>query len=64
MLTSKYHRIQTHFELSSDLYDMDISKAPNMAIEPKVYSPEEEIAMVTGAYLWDYLRRSGTAGYL
>lgn len=33
-------------------------------MQPKYHSPEEEIALATGAYLWDYLRRSGTAGYL
>ncbi|KAK4698063.1 NAD+ synthase (glutamine-hydrolyzing), partial [Lecanoromycetidae sp. Uapishka_2] len=30
---------------------------------PRYHSPWEEIAMGPGCYLWDYLRRSGAAGY-
>ncbi|KAL1956604.1 hypothetical protein VTO42DRAFT_6951 [Malbranchea cinnamomea] len=59
-----YHRIETDFSLSSDAGDRDPSLAPSKTIEPQFFSPEEEIALSTGCYLWDYLRRSGTAGYL
>ncbi|CZR50947.1 related to QNS1-glutamine-dependent NAD Synthetase [Phialocephala subalpina] len=62
--TAKYHRIQTSFELSSEEDDGDLSRAPSVAIQPRYHSPEEEIALATGAYMWDYLRRSKTAGYL
>lgn len=62
--TAKYHRIQTSFELSSIADDLDTSKAPSRAIHVRYHSPEEEIALATGAYLWDYLRRTGIAGYL
>lgn len=62
--TKKYHRIQTSFELSSEDDDLDTSKAPSRPIQVRYHSPEEEIALATGCYLWDYLRRSGTAGYL
>lgn len=62
--TKSYHRIETDFSLSSDARDRDISIAPSSAIEPHFFSPEEEIALSTGCYLWDYMRRSGTAGFL
>ncbi|KAL1969766.1 hypothetical protein VTN77DRAFT_7275 [Rasamsonia byssochlamydoides] len=59
---AKYDRIQTDFELG--LEEDDLARRPSPAIQPKYYSPEEEIALCTGAYLWDYLRRCGAAGYL
>jgi NAD+ synthase (glutamine-hydrolysing) len=62
--STKYYRIQTDFELCSEAEDLDVSECPSFAIQPKCYSPEEEIALCTGAYLWDYLRRCGAAGYL
>ncbi|TKW52135.1 Glutamine-dependent NAD(+) synthetase [Colletotrichum tanaceti] len=61
---AKYERIQTSFELSSEDEDADIMITPSPPIEPKFHSVEEEIALCAGCYLWDYLRRSGTAGYL
>lgn len=33
-------------------------------MQPRMHPVEEEIALSGGCYLWDYLRRSGTAGYL
>ncbi|KAL2190969.1 glutamine-dependent NAD(+) synthetase with GAT domain-containing protein [Thermothelomyces heterothallicus CBS 203.75] len=62
--TAKYQRIQTPFELSSEADDSDVSKAPTLPIQPRFHSVEEEIALCGGCYLWDYLRRSGAAGYL
>ncbi|TVY65710.1 Glutamine-dependent NAD(+) synthetase, partial [Lachnellula suecica] len=62
--TAKYDRIQTSFEMSPEKDDLNLSLAPSRPRKPKYHSPEEEIALVTGCYLWDYLRRSGTAGYL
>ncbi|KAK4156334.1 hypothetical protein C8A00DRAFT_12721 [Chaetomidium leptoderma] len=62
--TAKYQRIQTPFELSSEEDDADVTKAPTLPIQPRFHSVEEEIALCGGCYLWDYLRRSGTAGYL
>ncbi|CAM1508881.1 Fc.00g026200.m01.CDS01 [Cosmosporella sp. VM-42] len=61
---TKYERIQTPFELSTEENDMDVAKAPTRPIKPRLHSVEEEIALCAGCYLWDYLRRSGTAGYL
>ncbi|KAF7553165.1 hypothetical protein G7Z17_g3816 [Cylindrodendrum hubeiense] len=61
---AKYQRVQVPFELGSGDEDLDISLQPSRPITPKFHSVEEEIALCAGAYLWDYLRRSGTAGYL
>lgn len=51
--TAKYHRIQTSFELSSAEDDLNLERGPSIPIEPRYYSPEEEIALCSGAYLWD-----------
>ncbi|XXH01219.1 hypothetical protein Hte_007573 [Hypoxylon texense] len=59
-----YERIETPFELSSEEGDLDMNLVPSLEIEPRYHSPEEEIALCTGSYLWDYLRRCGAAGYL
>ncbi|KAK3684892.1 hypothetical protein B0T22DRAFT_464411 [Podospora appendiculata] len=61
---AKYQRIQTPFELSPEGEDADLWKRPNPPIKPRVHSVEEEIALCGGCFLWDYLRRSQTAGYL
>lgn len=36
---------------------------PSHPIEPHYHTPEEEIALGPACWLWDYLRRSGAAGY-
>lgn len=51
--TAKYHRIQTSFELSSAEDDLNLERGPSLPIEPRYYSAEEEIALCSGAYLWD-----------
>lgn len=61
---AKYQRIQTSFEFSPEDEDTDIWKKPTLPRPPRYHSVEEEIALCGGCYLWDYLRRSGTAGYL
>ncbi|PGH12189.1 hypothetical protein AJ80_06809 [Polytolypa hystricis UAMH7299] len=61
--TRKYLRIQTNFELRP-LEDLDLNLRPTMPRPPRYYSVEEEIALCTGCYLWDYIRRCGAAGYL
>ncbi|KAL7623434.1 hypothetical protein AAE478_007116 [Parahypoxylon ruwenzoriense] len=61
---AKYRRIQTTFELSSEEDDFDIEKRPSPPIKPRYHTVEEEVALSAGCYLWDYLRRSGVAGYL
>ncbi|RKU24432.1 NAD(+) synthase [Candidatus Poribacteria bacterium] len=35
----------------------------SLPIEPHTHEPEEEIALGPACWLWDYLRRSGAAGY-
>jgi len=67
-MAPQYHRIQTHesfpdFTLSAE-DDLYVELAPSPPVELHIHSPEEEIALVTGAYLWHYLRRCGAAGYL
>ncbi|ORY60138.1 carbon-nitrogen hydrolase [Pseudomassariella vexata] len=61
---AKYQRVQTSFELSTEDEDTDIGRRPTPPINPRFHSVEEEIALCAGCYLWDYLRRSGTAGFL
>ncbi|KAI4177395.1 MAG: hypothetical protein LQ343_000375 [Gyalolechia ehrenbergii] len=62
--TAKYERIQTSFQLSLDEEDRALSLAPSSPIQPRIHPPEEEIALSTGCYLWDYLTRSRQAGFL
>lgn len=38
--------------------------APTPSIRPRIHAVEEEIAYGPGAWLWDYLRRSGAGGFL
>lgn len=62
--TAKYQRIQTPFELSSEDEESDVTRGPTLPIQPRIHSVEEEVALCGGCYLWDYLRRSGSAGFL
>ncbi|KAL8937177.1 MAG: hypothetical protein Q9216_004551 [Gyalolechia sp. 2 TL-2023] len=62
--TAKYERIQTNFQLSSEEGDRSLDRAPSLPTQPRIHSPEEEIALATGCYLWDYLTRSRQAGFL
>jgi NAD+ synthase (glutamine-hydrolysing) len=79
MSMSKYERIQTSFELSDDDH-FKIGLKPSLPMNVKYHSPEEEIALSGGVYLYDvsylivadvaheltiqYLTRSGMSGYL
>lgn len=45
------------------LTDDDLTLAPSKPVEPKYFSPEEEIARGPALWLWDYLRRSGASGF-
>jgi len=62
--TPDYERIETPFSLSSSQKKMNPMLAPSPKFEARYHSPAEEIALSTGCWLWDYLRRSGAAGYL
>jgi NAD+ synthase (glutamine-hydrolysing) len=57
-----YQRIETSFPLSSESNDLNPYLTPSPTSEPRYHTPEEEIALATGCWLWDYLRRSGAAG--
>ncbi|TRZ01942.1 hypothetical protein DNTS_032275 [Danionella cerebrum] len=56
-----YQRIKTDFSLS----DGDNSFLPtHQPVEWLFHTPEEEISLGPACWLWDYLRRSGQAGFL
>ena len=61
VLTQKsYPRVKVDFALSH--FD-DVGIATTEAIKVHYYSPEEEISLGPACWLWDYLRRSGQAGF-
>jgi NAD+ synthase (glutamine-hydrolysing) len=49
--------------LTHENIDNNIHVRPSKAMPPFYHSPEEEIALGPACWLWDYLRRSKTAGY-
>ncbi|KAM0516653.1 hypothetical protein ACHAPE_005286 [Trichoderma viride] len=57
-----YERIEVDFTLSHD--NLRILEVPTPTMLPRYHLPEEEIAFGPACWLWDYLRRSKTAGYL
>lgn len=57
-----YQRIEVDFALSADVLDLSLSPTPARPVF--YYKPEEEIAYGPAVWLWDYLRRSGMAGFL
>ena len=59
-LTQSYPRIKVDFALSRE---DDISVAPAEPIDVRYHTPEEEISLGPACWLWDYLRRSGQAGF-
>ncbi|XP_052004363.1 glutamine-dependent NAD(+) synthetase isoform X2 [Xyrauchen texanus] len=56
-----YQRIKTEFSLS-DCNDMCLPT--HQPMEWIFHTPEEEISLGPACWLWDYLRRSGQAGFL
>ena len=52
-------RISADFELTAE----DFADSPSAPIDVTYHTPEEEIAYGPACWLWDYLRRSGVAGY-
>lgn len=60
----KLERIQVDFHLCKSPKALDLRQRLSPAIEPRYHVPEEEIALGPACWLWDYLRRSRTAGYL
>uniref|UniRef100_A0AAY4EB57 Glutamine-dependent NAD(+) synthetase n=1 Tax=Denticeps clupeoides TaxID=299321 RepID=A0AAY4EB57_9TELE len=56
-----YHRVKVDFMLS---VGEDVSLPTNQPIRWRFHTPEEEISLGPACWLWDYLRRSGQAGFL
>ncbi|KAI8975354.1 hypothetical protein BDF20DRAFT_878131 [Mycotypha africana] len=61
--TPAYRREEVAMSLSHDHIVDDIHVRPTKTREPFYHTPEEEIALGPACWLWDYLRRSKTAGY-
>ncbi|CAK7234040.1 glutamine-dependent NAD(+) synthetase [Sporothrix bragantina] len=60
MQAPAYQRIEIDFNLT----DNKMGLAPTKAQPARYHLPEEEIALGPACYLYDYLRRSGAAGFL
>ncbi|KAL1588494.1 hypothetical protein WHR41_02874 [Cladosporium halotolerans] len=60
----KLERIQVDYKLCKSAKALDPRQRLSPAINPFYHVPEEEIALGPACWLWDYLRRSRTAGYL
>ncbi|GFF62319.1 glutamine-dependent NAD(+) synthetase [Aspergillus udagawae] len=56
-------RLDLDVSLSRSDDDAEPSLAPSEPISVKYHAPEEEISLGPACWLWDYLRRSGTAGF-
>ncbi|KAI4709201.1 hypothetical protein J4E89_005949 [Alternaria sp. Ai002NY15] len=59
----RYERFRADFRLSSD-GDFDPNIRPTPVQPLRYHRPEEEIALGPACWLWDYLRRSGQAGFM
>lgn len=55
------HRVKVDFSLSGD---DDVYLPTHQPITWQFHTPEEEISLGPACWLWDYLRRSGQAGFL
>ena len=58
-----YERLEVPMRLSRRGHFIDPNISPSPTIEPRYHSPEEEIALAAGCFLWDYLRRSRQNGF-
>ncbi|KAF2130566.1 glutamine-dependent NAD(+) synthetase with GAT domain-containing protein [Dothidotthia symphoricarpi CBS 119687] len=63
-VTPEYQRFKADFRLGNPSDDFDPSIVPSQSRPLKIHVPEEEIALGPACWLWDYLRRSGAAGFL
>ncbi|KAK9463914.1 uncharacterized protein V1516DRAFT_632342 [Lipomyces oligophaga] len=61
--TPTYERIMASFSLSPSGSNFDPSLVPTQAREIRYHQPEEEIALGPACWMWDYLRRSRSAGF-
>ena len=55
--TERLPQIDIDFDMGTE------ERKAGLPIEPRTHEPEEEIALGPACWLWDYLRRSGAAGY-
>lgn len=62
--TDPFFSVEVDLDLSasSSIYDHNC-KPTKFLSQPKIYTPEEEIALGPACWLWDYLRRSKTGGF-
>uniref|UniRef100_A0AAY4EB49 Glutamine-dependent NAD(+) synthetase n=1 Tax=Denticeps clupeoides TaxID=299321 RepID=A0AAY4EB49_9TELE len=60
-MVSFWLRVKVDFMLS---VGEDVSLPTNQPIRWRFHTPEEEISLGPACWLWDYLRRSGQAGFL
>lgn len=60
--TQAYERVDINSSLGK-YQDENLRLKPTKSQPPKYHTPEEEIALGPACWLWDYLRRSKTAGY-
>ncbi|KAE8328923.1 hypothetical protein BDV39DRAFT_214172 [Aspergillus sergii] len=56
-------RLDLDMRLSRQNEEADPGLVPSEAIAPRYHAPEEEVALGPACWLWDYLRRSGAAGF-
>lgn len=59
-----YQRMESDFSVGDPEIDFDLNVAPTRPIQLTLHSAEEEISLSAACWLWDYLRRSGAAGFL
>ncbi|KAG1054311.1 hypothetical protein G6F43_003672 [Rhizopus delemar] len=62
-LAPAYVRQEVNMSLTHDRIKSNIHVRPTRIVEPFYHTPEEEISLGPACWLWDYLRRSKTAGY-
>jgi len=61
--TLRFPRVHSDFYLCSNEHDPEVHRAPSKPVEPSYHAPAEEICWGPACWLWDYLRRSGMAGF-
>jgi NAD+ synthase (glutamine-hydrolysing) len=63
--TERYPRIEVDMALNAVPWDSPamLGRESKLTKEPRLHTPEEEIALGPACWLWDYLRRSRTQGF-
>ncbi|KAL1970772.1 hypothetical protein VTN77DRAFT_2606 [Rasamsonia byssochlamydoides] len=56
-------RLELDMRLSRVGGDAEPGLIPSQPVEPRYHQPEEEIALGPACWLWDYIRRGGSAGF-